>query len=102
MENSDMKKYIETDSLWQCKTCFHNSDEGCSPDIWCDHGESYRPAYNKFMSLTERDIIVNILNRIQRKIYYEDATTIEFANSCLNEDINIDFDEDGNVIDIYC
>lgn len=52
--------------------------------------------------MTEKDIIVNILNRIQRKIHYEDGTTIEFKNSCLNEDINIDFDEYGNVIDIYC
>ena len=52
--------------------------------------------------MTEKDIIINILSRIQRKIYYEDNLYIEFANSCLGEDINIDFDEDGNVIDIYC
>lgn len=52
--------------------------------------------------MTEKDIIINILNRIQRKIYHEDSRSIEFANSCLGEDINIEFDEDGNVTDIYC
>lgn len=52
--------------------------------------------------MTEREIIIEILNRIPLKINYEDNKTIEFENGYGHEDINIDFDEDGNVIDIYC
>ena len=42
-----MKKYVELDSLWKCETCFHHRNGKCSPNTWCEHGESYRPAYNK-------------------------------------------------------
>lgn len=53
-----MKQYIELDSLWKCETCFHRQNGKCSPDIWCDHGESYRPAYDKFTVYTfdENDV----------------------------------------------
>jgi hypothetical protein len=42
-----MKKYVELDSLWKCETCFHHRNGKCAPNTWCEHGESYRPAYNK-------------------------------------------------------
>lgn len=46
------QKMIPVSDLWNCGTCFHsrNTPEGarCSSSaVWCDHGEAYRPAYNK-------------------------------------------------------
>lgn len=42
-----MAEYIEVDQMWKCETCFHNWN-GCTLGIFgCDHGESYRPAYDK-------------------------------------------------------
>ena len=46
-----MKKYVELDSLWKCETCFWHSGGKCSPRIWCDCGESYRPAYGQLKIL---------------------------------------------------
>lgn len=37
---------IDMHTLWQCETCFHHYPNGC--DTYCDHGESYRPAADKF------------------------------------------------------
>lgn len=42
-----MAEYIEISQLWKCETCFHHQNGRCSPPVWCDHGESYRPAYEK-------------------------------------------------------
>lgn len=42
-----MKKFVELDALWKCETCFHHRTGKCSPFVWCDSGESYRPDYNK-------------------------------------------------------
>lgn len=52
--------------------------------------------------MTEREAILNILNRIPLKVYYEDDKTIEFENGYGYEDIIIEFDENGDVIDIGC
>lgn len=46
------QKMIPVSDLWDCETCFHsrNTPEGarCSSSaVWCEHGEAYRPAYNK-------------------------------------------------------
>ena len=43
-----MAEYIDINQLWQCETCFHRRSGKCSTSVWCDHGESYRPAYDKF------------------------------------------------------
>ena len=52
--------------------------------------------------ITEKDMILNILNRIPLKVYWQDDKCIEFENGYGHEDILIDFDENGNVINIYC
>lgn len=52
--------------------------------------------------MTEKDIIIEILNRIPLKICWQDSKSIEFENGYGNEDIVIDFDENGNVVDIGC
>lgn len=36
---------IDTDQLFQCETCYHRGPLGCK--VWCDAGESYRPAASK-------------------------------------------------------
>lgn len=51
-----MKEYIEVDSLWKCETCFHHSNGKCSTDVWCENGESYRPAYDKLKVVNTKEI----------------------------------------------
>lgn len=50
--------------------------------------------------MTEREFIKNIINRLQRQIYYEDSNTIEFDGDSY-ESIVIKFDENGLVTAIY-
>ena len=52
--------------------------------------------------MTEREIILSILNRIKLKVNWQDDKSIEFENGYGCEDIVIDFDENGNVINIGC
>ena len=49
-----MAEYIDIKQLWNCETCFHHQNGKCSPSVWCDHGESYRPAYDK---LKKADVV---------------------------------------------
>ena len=53
-----MKKYVALDDLWKCETCFHHRNGECAPKVWCESGESYRPAYDKLtiVELDEKDI----------------------------------------------
>lgn len=51
--------------------------------------------------MTEREMIINALRRINRVMYYNDNTYIKFKNRCYGEDIIIEFDNDGNIIDIH-
>ena len=43
-----MPEYIDVNQLWKCETCFWHIDGKCSPLVWCEIGESYRPNYHKF------------------------------------------------------
>lgn len=52
--------------------------------------------------MTEREIILDILNRIYLKVYFEDNKFIEFENGYGYEDILIEFDSSGNVTNIGC
>jgi hypothetical protein len=52
--------------------------------------------------MTEKEMILSILNRIQLKVNWQDDKCIEFENGYGYEDILIDFDEYGNVTNIYC
>lgn len=53
-----MKKYVELECLWKCETCFHHRNGKCSPFVWCDSGESYRPAYGELV-IVEGEITPN-------------------------------------------
>ena len=50
--------------------------------------------------MTEKEFIKNIINRLQRKIYYEDDYSIEFEGNGY-ESVIIDFYANGFVIEIY-
>lgn len=52
--------------------------------------------------MTEKEIILNILNRIHLEIHCVHDNFIEFSNGYGYEDIIIDFDEDGNIVNIGC
>ena len=52
--------------------------------------------------MTEREIIISILERIGKKIYYDDGIHIEFDNGIGYELVVIDFDDNGNITDIGC
>ena len=53
-------------------------------------------------AMSEKEIILDILNRNLLKVYHEDDKHIEFENGYGFKDIIIDFDEDGNVVNIGC
>lgn len=40
-----MSRYIDVSQLYQCETCFYHKNGKCT--TYCDHSESYRPAYDK-------------------------------------------------------
>ena len=52
--------------------------------------------------MTEKEFILNIINRISLKVYEEGKYHIEFENGYGYESIIIDFDENGNITDIGC
>lgn len=52
--------------------------------------------------MTEKEMILGILERIHLKVTWQDDKCIEFENGYGHEDILIDFDEDGNVVRIGC
>lgn len=51
--------------------------------------------------MTEREYIEKILERLG-VVEYSGDTIIEIRNSCFGEDISFEFDENGEVTDIYC
>lgn len=51
-----MPKYVLLDCLWTCNTCANRVNGKCSPDVWCECGEAYRPAYDK-LTIIEGTII---------------------------------------------
>ena len=73
-----MKKYIELDCLWKCETCFYHSSGKCSPAIWCDNGESYRPAYSK-LTIVDGNIVPNAHWEICSDGYYP------YCSNCKSE-----------------
>lgn len=52
--------------------------------------------------MTEKGIILNILNRIPLKIHCAHDDFIEFSNGYGSKPIIIDFDKNGNVVNIGC
>ncbi len=57
---------------------------------------------NKYKKMTEKEIIIGILERIGKKIYYDDGSHIEFHNGFGYENLIIEFDDIGNVTNIGC
>lgn len=49
-------KYIRLDDLFVCETCFHNGVRGCKA-VWCDTGESYRPAVSKLKLVDAVEVV---------------------------------------------
>lgn len=51
--------------------------------------------------MTEKELINNIINRLQFRVYHEDDNCIEFEIGHYYESTVIEFDENGFVTDIY-
>ena len=88
MAKCNMKSYIEVDSLWKCETCFHCQNGKCSPNVWCESGESYRPAYNK-LHIIKGEIVKEAHWLINSDGYYP------YCSNCKNE-------PDGGKMTKYC
>lgn len=76
-----MGKYIAVDSLWKCETCFYYQNNKCSPRVWCENGECYRPAYSKLIVING-DIIKNARWEICSDGYYP------YCSNCKSEPKN--------------
>lgn len=80
-----MKEYIEVNSLWKCETCFHHQNGKCSSNIWCDNGESYRPAYNK-LPIIKCDAIIDEKILVERLKSIKDGFAEKMNDrNCLNK-----------------
>lgn len=76
-----MKKYIELDCLWTCETCFHHKGGKCSPSVWCDCGESYRPSYSE-LTIIEGNVVPDAHWLINPDGYYP------YCSNCKSEPKN--------------
>ena len=70
-----MEKYVSVNSLWKCETCFHHQNGKCSPNIWCENGESYRPSYNKLT-------IIDAIDKFEAVDKFRDELMDEFLSLC--------------------
>ena len=52
--------------------------------------------------MTEREFIINMLNRLNLEIYYEEECYLEFENTCGYESMIVEFDNTGNITSIGC
>ena len=61
-----MAEYIDIGQLWKCETCYHQRSNGCALGMFgCDHGESYRPAYNKLKKADVSPVVHGRLENIR-------------------------------------
>lgn len=52
--------------------------------------------------MTEREMIMKILERVGQEVYSDANNYIEFENGArYGENISIDFDDEGNILAIY-
>lgn len=52
--------------------------------------------------MTEREMIMKILERVGQEVYSDTNNYIEFENGArYGENISIDFDDEGNILAIY-
>lgn len=51
--------------------------------------------------MTDREMLDTLLAHLGRKIESSDSQYVEIQNSMLGEDIVFEFDENGNITDIY-
>ena len=40
-------KLVDLDTMGKCETCARNQNGECSPSVWCEHGEQYKPDFTK-------------------------------------------------------
>ena len=52
--------------------------------------------------MTEKEFIINMLNRLNLEIYYEEINYVEFENTCGYESMVVEFDDVGNITSIGC
>jgi hypothetical protein len=69
-----MAEYIEVGQLWKCGTCYHNGQYGCTLGLGCDHGESYRPAYDK---LKKADVVAVVRCKDCKHWYDEEEVCLK-------------------------
>lgn len=49
-------KFVPVDCLWKCETCANCKEGKCADHVWCEHGEQYRPQYDK-LTIVEGTIV---------------------------------------------
>lgn len=51
--------------------------------------------------MTDREMVLYLINRASNTIEYEDPNNIEVNNFMYGENVSFEFDSDGNIICIY-
>jgi len=56
---TDKEMYlIDAKTMWDCPTCYYYyNNERCSNNVWCDAGESYRPAFDKLKRIDAKPVV---------------------------------------------
>lgn len=52
--------------------------------------------------MTEHEMLLAVLERLDRAIYVNNIDYMEFENSHHGESIAVKFNEQGEIVDIYC
>ena len=88
-----MKKMIDLDNLFNCNTCYFNNDGKCSPNIWCENGERYRPDYSKLKIVENNPLTLDEL--------YEVSESEEYGAHIWVKDLIYPYDIVACVTDFY-
>jgi hypothetical protein len=94
-----MAEYISMDCLWKCETCFHHRSGKCSPGVWCENGENYRPDYSVLQfSAIEAEPVRHGHNTGNARIFECSECGYGYDDIYLTDEHNFDPDEEIN----YC
>ena len=82
---------VDIEQMGDCDTCFHHRGGKCSPSIWCDYGESYRPDFTVLAAKAKK-----VVNCKDCKFYEKQISWCELFSTFTDEEKTdwIIFDED--------
>lgn len=94
-----MRKMINIKDLYKCDTCLYNNNKGCSPSIWCENGELYRPNISKLQIVEIEEDISN--EPLTYDELFEVAESEEYGSHIWVKELVPPYDVIACITDIY-